>query len=182
MAGHLVALLLLTQHLFYNGSPWCCSLLCQTGSTSGRVKKRGKGHRLPSQAKYVMSVRKFFEKAREKQKSILRDQIVKRTSAACGVGTATVVRIYKEYERNSGLLSSPEKRYTASRVQIVLDDCNVEAIHKEVHAFYGRKEYPTLDSLLGALKDKNLFQGTLWKVLCEMGFLTRNTKTSSIDI
>ena len=70
-----------------------------------------------------MSVRKFFEKEREKQKSILRcGQIVKWTSAACGVGTATVVRICKEYESNSGLLSSPEKRYTASRVQIVLDD------------------------------------------------------------
>ena len=54
-----------------------------SGSTSGRVKKRGKGHQLPSQAKYViMSVRKFFEKEREKQKSILHDQIVKRTSAA----------------------------------------------------------------------------------------------------
>ena len=83
-----------------------------SGSTSGRVKKRGKGHRLPSQAKYViMSVRKFFEKEREKQKSILHDQIVKQT--------ATVVRICKEYEGNSGLLSSPEKQYTASRVQIV---------------------------------------------------------------
>ena len=47
-----------------------------SGSTSGRVKKRGKGHRLPSQAKYViMSVRKFFLGKREKQKSILRDQI-----------------------------------------------------------------------------------------------------------
>ena len=69
-----------------------------------------------------MSVRKFFEEEREKQKSILRDQIVKWTSAACGVGTATVVWIYKEYEGNSGLLSSPEKRYTASSVQIVLDD------------------------------------------------------------
>ena len=83
------------------------------------------------------------------------------------MGTATVVRIYKEYEGNSGLLSSPEKRYTASRVQIVLDDFNVQAIRKEVHAFYGRKEYPTLDSLLGVLKDKNLWmyysmEGTAW--------------------
>ena len=42
-----------------------------------------------------MSVRKFFEKEREKQKSILHDQIVKCTSAACGVGTATVVRNMK---------------------------------------------------------------------------------------
>ena len=59
----------------------------------------------------------------------------------------------------------------------MLDDFNVEAIRNEVHAFYGRKEYPTLDSLLGALKDKNLFQGgctTLWKVLREMGFRHQN--------
>ena len=83
-----------------------------------------------------MSVRKFFEKEREKQKSILRDQIVKRTSAACGVGTATVVRICKEYEGNSGLLSSPEKRYAASRVQIVLDDFNV--VKKYMHSMAGR--------------------------------------------
>ena len=121
-----------------------CTVPC-SGSTGGRVKKRGKGHQLPSQAKYViMSVRKFFEKERE---SILRDQIVKRTS---GVSTATVVWICKEYEGNSGLLSSPEKQHTASRVQIVF---NIEAIHKEVRAFYGRKEYPTLDSLLGVLKE-----------------------------
>ena len=59
---------------------------------------------------------------------------------------------------NLGLLSSPEKRYTASRVQIVLDDFNVEAIRKEVHAFYGRKEYPTLDSLLGVLRVLRILQ------------------------
>ena len=40
------------------------------------------------------------------------------------------------------------KSNTASRVQIVLDDFNVEAIRKEVHVFYGRKEYPTLDSYI----------------------------------
>ena len=52
----------------------------------------------------------------------------------------------------------------------MLDGFNIEAIRIEVHAFYGRKQYPTLDSLLGVLKDKNLFQGghsTLWKVLHE---------------
>ena len=85
-----------------------------------------------------MSVRKFFEKEKEKQKSILRDQIVKRTSVACGVGTATVVQICKEYEGgNSGLLSSPEKRYTASRVQIVLDDFT-NVVKKYMNSMAGR--------------------------------------------
>ena len=119
-----------------------------SGSTSSRVKKRGKGRRLLSQAKYViMSVRKFFEKERENQKSILCDQIVKRTSAACGVGTATVVRICKEYEGNSGLLSSPEKQYTASRVQIVLPWMTLmlkQFVKKYMHSMAG-KEYPDWD-------------------------------------
>ena len=83
-----------------------------------------------------MSVRKFFEKEREKQKSILRDQIVKRTSAACGVGTATVVRICKEYEGNSGLLSS----------DILLQECKLywmtltlkQFVKKYMHSMAGR--------------------------------------------
>ena len=106
--------LVLTRHLFYNGAVPC------SGSTSSRVKKRGKGHRLPSQAKYViMSVRKFFEKEREKQKSILHDQIVKRTSAACGVGTATVVRSMKATRACCLVLKS---NILLQEVQIVLDD------------------------------------------------------------
>ena len=62
----------------------------------------------------------------------------------------------------------------------MLNDFNVEAIRKEVHAFYGRKEYPTLDSLLGVLKDKNLFQGGHGRYCMKWDFVTRNTKTSSI--
>ena len=40
----------------------------------------------------------------------------------------------------------------------MLDDFNVEAVRKEVHAFYGRKEYPTLDSLLGVLRVLRILQ------------------------
>ena len=43
-------------------------------------------------------------------------------------------------------------------------------------SFYERKECPTLDSLLGVLKAKELFKGertTLWKVVHEMGFRMR---------
>ena len=67
--------------------------------------------------------------------------------------------------------------FEATVVQVALDDYNVDAICKEVHAFYARKEYPTLDSLLGVVRSKALFSGsctTLWKVLHEMGF--RNKK------
>ena len=42
-----------------------------------------------------------------------------------------------------------------------------------VHDFYREKKYPTLDSLLLAVKEKGLFGGecaTLWRILCKMGF------------
>ena len=74
-----------------------------SGCSSGRVmKKRGKGHRLSSQAKYIVnSVREFFEK-KAKQKATLHDQVVKRTAAACGIGVTTVIRLHEEYGDSGG--------------------------------------------------------------------------------
>ena len=145
-----------------------------TGSTSGRVKKRGRGYRLPSQLKYIIeSVYAFFEKEKQEQRSLLRNQVVKRTAMACGIGTTTVSRLHKNFQGRKGLLPSSEKRYVESRVQIALDEYNVAAIRKEIHQFYEQKEFPTLDSLLGVHKAKELFKGgrtTLWKVVREMGF------------
>ena len=60
-----------------------------TGSTSGRVKKRGRGYRLPSQSKYIVEsvyAFKFFEKEKQEQRSLLRNQVVKHTAMACGIG------------------------------------------------------------------------------------------------
>ena len=88
-----------------------------SGCSSGRVtKKRGKGHRLSSQAKYIVnSVREFLEKEKAKQKAALRDRVVKRTAAACGIGVTTVIRLHKEYGDSGGILSSVElKKSTQS--------------------------------------------------------------------
>ena len=146
-----------------------------SGCSSGRVtKKRGKGHRLSSQAKYIVnSVREFFEKEKAKQKATLRDWVVKCTAAACGIGVTTVIRLHKEYGDSGGILSSLKKRYDETRVQLVLNEVDVEGICKEVHEFYQRKEYPTLSSLMEKFKGNNSFKRhhtTLWKILREMGF------------
>ena len=145
-------------------------------SSQGRVKKRGKGHRLPSQAKYVIeSVRKFFESEKKEQKSILRDRVFERTAKALGVGVRTVYRIESEFKTRD-VLCTPQSRYSKSRVQVLLDDFNVEAIRRIVHEFYTKKEYPTLDNLLSVVKSRDVFTGgrtTLWQVLREMGFRYR---------
>ena len=84
-----------------------------------------------------------------------------------------ITYIRERVKSSGGILCTPERRYTKSRVQIQLDDFNVEAICRIVHEFYTRKEYPTLESLLSLLKTRQLFSGgrtTLWLVLREMGF------------
>ena len=139
-----------------------------------RIKRRGKGHRLPSQAKYIVeSVRKFFNNEKTQQRSTLRNRAIERTAKACGVAVRTVHNIQNEFRSSAGILCTPEQRYTKSRVQIQLDDFNVEAIRRTVHEFYTRKEYPTLESLLATVKSRGIFSGgrtTLRLVLREMGF------------
>ena len=139
-----------------------------------RIKKRGKGHRLPSQAKYIVeSVRTFFNNEKMQQRSTLRNRVIERTAKACGVAVRTVYSVQSEFRSSAGILSTPEQRYTKSRVQIKLDDFNVEAICRTVHEFYTRKEYPTLESLLATVKSRGVFSGgrtTLRLVLREMGF------------
>ena len=43
-----------------------------------------------------------------------------------------------------------------------------------MHEFYSEKNYPTMDSLLSAVKEKGIFFSgectTLWKVMRKMGF------------
>ena len=53
--------------------------------------------------------------------------------------------------------TSPEKRYKKSRLRIIVDDFDCDAIRRTVHEFYAKKEYPTLDKLLQILKEKELF-------------------------
>ena len=63
--------------------------------------------------------------------------------------------------------------YKVDRRTVCLDDFDVEAIRHLVHDFYREKKYPTLDSLLLAVKEKGLFGGeraTLWIILHKMGF------------
>ena len=76
--------------------------------------------------------------------------------------------------------TSPAKWYKVDRRTVCLDDFDVEAMWRLVHDFY-REKYPTLDSLLLAVKEKGLFGGertTLWRILRKMEF--KHKKVNSI--
>ena len=69
--------------------------------------------------------------------------------------------------------SSPAKRYKIDREKIVMDNFDTEALRSSVHEFYSEKKYPTMDSLLSAVKEKGIFSGertTLRRGMRKMGF------------
>ena len=124
------------------------------------------------QKRIILNVRSFFEKEKDQQRSIKREQVVARTSIATGVGETTVKKISKEY-REEGQFESPMKRYTVERVRLYPDDFNIEALRHTVHQFYLDKDYPTLEKVLRRAKRDGIFESgrtTLSKLLKSMGF------------
>ena len=57
---------------------------------------------------------------------------------------------------DAGPFPSPSKRYNKTKKRVNMDDFCTGC--RTGHEFYERREYPTLDKLLQALKEKELFQ------------------------
>ena len=103
---------------------------------------------------------------------VLVKRVIDRTAAATGVGKTSIKKFSKELQAE-GKIETPEKRYKRSRVRINIDDFDTKVIRREIHTAYERKEYPTLDSLLKRLREKQVFQegrSTLHKVVRKIGF------------
>ena len=122
----------------------------------------------------IFNVYKYFERQASKSKYRGPSQVTLKTTEATGYPERTVRRIVGEKASLCGAaFTSPAKQYKVDRRNVCLDDFDVEAIRRLVHDFYREKKYPTLDSLLLAVKEKGLFGGehaTLWRILHKMGF------------
>ena len=98
---------------------------------------------------------------------------MKRTAEATRLSERTIRDIHKEHVARDGQLLTPIKRYTTSRIRINPDTFDKEAIRRLVHAFYIRREYPTIAAVFEKAKEECGFPGgrfCLWRVLKEMGF------------
>ena len=122
----------------------------------------------------VNNVSEFMTMEKRTGQATLRMNIIEHMAQACQLSTN---RIRRERKKNGGNFSTPSKRYQVSRKQISPDSFDREVIiSRMIHAFYERHEYPTLDSVLELVKEKEIFRGgrsTLYKLLCEMGFKYR---------
>ena len=135
----------------------------------------GRGKRVNSTAKNIIfNVYKYFERESAKTKNRVLPKLMHKTAEATGYGERSIRRIVAEKSALSGAaFSSPAKRYKIDRKKIVMDDFDTEALWSAVHEFYSEKKYPTMDSLLSAVKEKGIFSGectTLWRVMRKMGF------------
>ena len=117
---------------------------------------------------------KYFERQASKSKYRGPSQVTRKTTEATGYSERTVRHIVGEEASLCGAaFTSPAKQYKVDRRTVCLDDFDVEAIRHLVHDFYCEKKYPTLDSLLLAVKEKGLLGGeraTLWRIFHKMGF------------
>ena len=82
--------------------------------------------------------------------------------------------IIRNSQKEDGL-NTPKKRvrYHKSRIRINPDDFDRAAIRQTIQQFYERRDYPTLRTLLEALREKGVFPGgrsTLSLLLKNMGF------------
>ena len=64
------------------------------------------------------------------------------------VGARCILYIHKGHVARDGQLLNPAKRYTTSRIRINPDTFDREAIRRLEHAFYIRREYPTIAAVL----------------------------------
>ena len=150
----------------------------------------GRGKRVNSTAKNIIfNVYKYFERESVKTKNRVPPKLTHKTAEAKGSGEHTVRRIVAEKSSLSGAaFSSPAKWYKIDRKKIVMDDFDMddfdtEALRSAVHEFYSEKKYPTMDSLLSAVKEKGIFsweRTTLWRVMRKMEFKYKKVMTSDI--
>ncbi|XP_076678743.1 uncharacterized protein LOC143374475 [Andrena cerasifolii] len=100
-------------------------------------------------------------------------EIIKLVGNTCGVGYRTVVETLKEF-KTTGTVTSPSKKRVRPDIMQKMSEDEIGAIRKHVHAFWERRELPTVPRVLAAIqRDENLpilSQSTLQRLLKKMNF------------
>lgn len=111
------------------------------------------------------------------------DTLVEMCSQMTGVSKSSIYRL--KSEKRSGVVKPPIP--SPGRKSVCIDEDIKTGIRRQVHCFYFNKEIPTLDKILGALKeDQNLgptiSRKKLWETLKEMNFRWEKQNRKSLLI
>jgi len=101
------------------------------------------------------------------------DNLMTRVSAACGIGILTVKNTISEYKR-TGKVSSPMNKKKRPTVIDKVDDFDKNAIRQKIHAFWFRREIPTLAKMIRSVNDDsdlpNITRTSFQRLLKSMQF------------
>lgn len=119
-----------------------------------------------------------------KEPDIMYDNLVTRVSVACGFGILTVKNTISEYKR-TGKVSSPINKKKRPTVVDKVDDFDKNAIRQNIHAFWFRREIPTLAKMLRVVNDDpdlpNLTRTSFQRLLKSMEFeYTKRDRNSAL--
>ncbi|XP_060855619.1 uncharacterized protein LOC132933335 [Metopolophium dirhodum] len=112
------------------------------------------------------------------------ENLVKRVSIACGIGVLTVKNTISEYKR-TGKVSSPMNKKKRPTVIDKVDDFDKDAIRQKIHAFWFRREIPTLTKIIQVVNDDpdlpNLTRTSFQRLLKSMQFeYTKRDRNSAL--
>ena len=82
---------------------------------------------------------------------IPKQQIIKRTAAAVGLGESTVRR----YLKRGQVVETPDKRRASKGQLAKLDNCSLDIVRQVVYEFYSIVHAPTATEILKKVKGKN---------------------------
>jgi len=119
-----------------------------------------------------------------KEPDIMYDNLVTRVSVACGFGILTVKNTISEYKR-TGKVSSPMNKKKRPTVVDKVDDFDKNTIRQKIHAFWFRREIPTLAKMLRVVNDDpdlpNITRTSFQRLLKSMDFeYTKRDRNSAL--
>ncbi|XP_026815523.1 uncharacterized protein LOC113555299 [Rhopalosiphum maidis] len=105
-------------------------------------------------------------------------------STDTGFGLRTIRSTVKEY-KETGVVSSPNKKKIRSTVIEKIDDFNKNAIRQKIHSFWFRREIPTLMKVLAVINEDselpNLSRSGLYRLLADLNFeFTKRNRNSAL--
>ncbi|XP_060868764.1 uncharacterized protein LOC132943720 [Metopolophium dirhodum] len=115
---------------------------------------------------------------------IMYDNLMTRVSVACGIGILTVKNTISEYKR-TGKVSSPMNKKKRPTIIDKVDDFDKNAIRQKIHAFWFRREIPTLTKMIRVVNDDpdlpNLTRTSFQRLLKSMQFeYTKRDRNSAL--
>lgn len=112
------------------------------------------------------------------------DDLLKKLSIGSGIGVGTIKKTIREY-KSTGAIFSPVNKKKRLTIVDKVDDFDKNAIRQKIHAFWFRREIPTLSKMLRTVNDEpdlpNLTRTSFQRLLKSMQFeYTKRNRNSAL--